>query len=220
MFPIGDDNSGRTRTPHVTWALIALNVLVFIYEVTMGPALERFIFTWGSIPRETIHGQDLHTLITSMFLHGGFMHLIGNMLFLKVFGDNVEDQFGPGRFLFFYLLNGLMAHAAHIALNPGSNVPTVGASGAISGVLGAYIVMFRSNRVRVFFGYGIIDVPAWMMIGFWALQQFLSTWASFNIRTDETTGVAYAAHAGGFLGGVALAFVMRPRRRVGEWVRG
>jgi membrane associated rhomboid family serine protease len=188
MFPIGDDNTHRTRTPVVTWALIAINVLVFIYEVMLGPSLDRFVFHWGSIPVETMRGQDLHTLFTSMFLHGGFMHLIGNMLFLKVFGDNVEDQLGHGRFLLFYLVTGLMAHAAHILLNSGSRIPTVGASGAISGVLGAYIVMFRSNRVRVFFGYGLIDVPAWMMIGFWALQQFISTWASFNVPTEQSTG--------------------------------
>lgn len=211
MFPIGDDNTHRTRTPIVTWILIGLNVLVFIYELMLGQGLERFIQAWGSIPAETMRGEDLHTLLSSMFLHGGFMHLIGNMLFLKVFGDNVEDQLGHGRFLLFYLVTGFAAHAAHILLHPASTIPTVGASGAISGVLGGYIVMFRSNRVRVFFGYGMMDVPAWMMIGFWALQQFVSTWASFSVRTEETSGVAYAAHAGGFIAGVLLIFLMRPR---------
>jgi membrane associated rhomboid family serine protease len=209
MFPIGDDNRELTITPIVTWVLIGLNVVVFIYELVLGDALQFFISEWGAKPRRILAGRGLLTLLSSMFIHGGFAHIIGNMLFLRVFGDNVEDRFGHGRFLFFYLITGLAASMAHVLLNPTSLVPSVGASGAISGVLGAYIVMFRSNRVRVFFGYGIIDVPAWVMIGFWALQQFLATYATIA-QTEQTEGggVAYAAHAGGFIAGVVLSLIM------------
>lgn len=209
MFPIGDDNSERTGPTPVTWALIIINVLVFVYELTLGSSLQRFIFEWGAVPRKILAGEDLLTLVSSMFMHGGFAHIIGNMLFLHVFGDNVEDRLGHLKFLFFYLITGFAASMAHVLLNPASTIPSVGASGAISGVLGAYIVMFRSNRVRVFFGYGLFEVPAWAMIGFWALQQFLATYASIA-RTEQTDGggVAYAAHAGGFVAGVILAFIM------------
>lgn len=207
MLPIGDDNSMLRRAGIVTWALVILNVLVFVLELTQGRGLDRFLTTWGAIPAEIRHGQDVHTLLTSMFLHGGYGHIIGNMLFLKIFGDNVEDAFGHGTFLLFYLVCGLAASAAHVLLNSSSAIPMVGASGAISGVLGAYIVMFRSNRVNVLFGFWVSSVPAWMMIGFWALQQFVSTWASLA-RTADTGGVAYAAHAGGFVVGVLLAFVL------------
>jgi membrane associated rhomboid family serine protease len=214
MYPIGDDNQEITRTEYVTWTMIGLNVLVFIYEMMLGDGVDRFVTNFGLIPSEVLNGEDLHTVLTSMFIHGGFAHIIGNMLFLKVFGDNVEDRMGHGRFLLFYLVTGVAASAAHALLNPGSTIPSVGASGAISGVLGAYIVMFRSNRVRVFFGYGIMDVPAWAMIGFWALQQFLNTFAS--ITTTEQTdggGVAYAAHAGGFVAGVLLALILGGGRK-------
>jgi membrane associated rhomboid family serine protease len=224
MFPIGDDNREITITPVVSWVLIGLNVVVFIYELVLGDATQRFIIEWGAVPHRILAGRTLFTLISSMFIHGGFAHIIGNMLFLRVFGDNVEDRFGHVRFLIFYLVTGIVAGLAQVLLNPESNIPSVGASGAISGVLGAYIVMFRSNRVRVFFGYGIIDVPAWAMIGFWALQQFLATYMTIA-RTEQTGGggVAYAAHAGGFIAGVVLAFILGGmRRRAGssrDWSR-
>jgi len=217
MLPIGDDNSLVQRTGIVTWALVIANVLVFVLELTQGRGLDRFLTTWGAIPAEITSGQDLYTLVTSMFLHGGYGHIIGNMLFLKVFGDNVEDVFGHGMFLLFYLVCGLAASAAHVLLNSGSSIPMVGASGAISGVLGAYIIMFRSNRVNVLLGFFVTSVPAWMMIGFWAFQQFVNTWASLA-PTAQTGGVAYAAHAGGFLAGALLALILiglgRVERRV------
>lgn len=208
MFPIGDENHEIGITPVVTWGLIGVNILAWVYELMQGPALDRFIMNWGAVPAYITSGEHLSTLITSMFLHGGWAHIFGNMLFLWVFGDNVEDRLGHGRFLIFYLVTGLLASGAHIALDPSSTIPSVGASGAISGVLGAYIVMFRSNRVRVLLGYFVVAVPAWMMIGFWAAQQFFSTWMSV-VRTEQTGGIAYAAHAGGFLAGVILAFIMR-----------
>lgn len=219
MLPIGDDNSSIRSFPVVTYLLIFLNVVAFLYELLQGQGLQSFINRWGAVPELVLAGKRVETLLTSMFLHGGWMHIIGNMLFLKVFGDNVEDRMGRGRFLLFYLLTGLAAHAAHFALNAGSSIPTVGASGAISGVLGAYIVMFGRNHVNVLLGFFVITVPAWAMIGFWALQQFLSTVATLSI-TEETGGVAYAAHAGGFLCGVILSFLFGPpaeRQRQPPW---
>jgi len=203
MFPIGDDNQEIRSTPVVTYGLIAVNVLAFVYELAIGRSLDGFLVAWGTIPVEITSGQDLHTLLTSMFLHGGFGHILGNMVFLKVFGDNVEDRFGPGPFLIFYLATGLAAALAHVLVNPASTIPTIGASGAISGVLGAYILLFHRNRVRVLLFYSVIEVPAWMMIGFWAAQQFVATLGDIA-QTQETSGVAYAAHAGGFVAGLIL----------------
>ncbi|MCA0351276.1 MAG: rhomboid family intramembrane serine protease [Chloroflexi bacterium] len=214
MFPLGDDNSKLRRRGYVTYGLIALNVLVFLYEFSLGSesqALQDFIMTWGAVPERIAAGDGLITLLTSMFLHGGWAHLIGNMLFLFVFGDNVEDAFGHVKYLAFYLITGLIATAAHILLNLNSasaGIPSVGASGAISGVLGAYIVMFRSNSVKVLLGRFVQTVPAWMMIGLWAVQQFIATFATITTTSQTSGGVAYAAHAGGFIAGVVIGFVL------------
>lgn len=197
MFPIGDDNSANHVTPIVTYVLIAINVLVFLFEASLGAGVQEFINTWGTVPADILSGEGYITLLTSMFLHGGWAHLIGNMLFLWVFGDNIENRMGHFWYLAFYLVSGLAASAAHILLNPESIIPSVGASGAISGVLGAYILLFHSNRVRVLMFRAIVVVPAWMMIGLWAVQQFIATFAVIG-QTEQTGGVAYAAHAGGF----------------------
>lgn len=214
MFPIGDDDRSLRTTPVVTYGLIGVNVLVFAYELAIGQSLDRFVSSWGTIPAEVTSGVDLHTLLSSMFLHGGFGHILGNMVFLNVFGNNVEDRFGSGPFLLFYLATGLVASLSHVMVNPSSTIPSIGASGAISGVLGAYILMFRSNRVRVLLFYSIIEVPAWLMIGFWAAQQFIATVGDIA-QTQETGGVAYAAHAGGFVAGLVLTpvFALIRRRR-------
>ncbi|HVK39894.1 MAG TPA: rhomboid family intramembrane serine protease [Candidatus Kapabacteria bacterium] len=214
MFPIGDENRDGRTTPIVTYVLILLNVVVFVYELMLGDGVQQFILDWGSVPREVIRDGEWLTLLSSMFIHGGFAHVIGNMAFLHVFGDNVEDALGHGRYLLFYLVTGMAAHAAHILLNPESGIPTVGASGAISGILGAYIVMFHMNRVRVWWGFFVTSLPAWAMIGLWAAQQFFATYASIAY-TEQTEGggVAYAAHAGGFIAGVVLALVLRGGRR-------
>lgn len=181
MIPIGDDNEGG-RTPLVTWTLIALNVLAFFMELSQGSegALQSFVTAWGVVPREYSVGRDLaphiplpfwSTLFTSMFLHGGWAHLGGNMLYLWIFGDNIEKAMGHVRFLVFYLVCGLAAGLAHIAFNSASGVPTVGASGAISGILGGYLVLFPHNRVRVLTRRGIVAVPAIFMLGIWILIQ-------------------------------------------------
>jgi membrane associated rhomboid family serine protease len=152
------------------------------------------------------------TLVTSMFLHAGWAHLLGNMLFLFIFGDNVEDAFGHLRFLFFYLFCGIAAALSQIYLAPSSSVPSVGASGAISGVLAAYVVMFRNNPVRVLLGIFPAVVPAYVMIGVWIALQFLNGAASLG-NTQQSGGVAYGAHVGGFLAGLLLTFFLRPRGR-------
>jgi membrane associated rhomboid family serine protease len=222
MFPIGDDNREITTTPWATYALILVNVAVFFYELSLGSfeltmsnhRVDAFINHWGLIPRDALSVHGLVTIFTAMFLHGGIMHIVGNMLYLKIFGDNVEDRMGHGTFLVFYFVCGFLAFVAHIMLNAGSTIPSVGASGAISGVLGAYVVMFARNRVRVFWVIFITWVPAWLMIGIWAAEQFLNTYAAIGY-TEQTAGegIAYAAHAGGFIAGVIGGLMFRGKRR-------
>ena len=208
MMPLGDDDSGRRTLPIVTYALIAINVLVFVVFELPNPDLDAFINRWGTVPAEIMAGKDLVTLLTSMFLHGGWAHLLGNMLFLWIFGDNVEDAFGHALYLVFYLVTGLAASMAQVLLSPSSTIPGVGASGAISGVLAAYIVMFGSNRVRVLIGGMLTTVPAYVMIGLWIVLQFVNGFASIA-NTAETDGVAYGAHVGGFIAGLILTFLLR-----------
>jgi membrane associated rhomboid family serine protease len=195
--------------------------LVELSRPTEG-ALQSFIQSWGVVPREYSAGTDLapriplpfwSTLLTSMFLHGGWMHLGGNMLYLWIFGDNLEKVMGHLRFLIFYLICGVAAALAHIFFNARSNVPTVGASGAISGILGGYLVMFPRNRVRVLTRGGVAAVPAFLMLGLWILIQLVSSVGDIA-RTEQTEGggVAFLAHVGGFVAGVVLVKVFVARR--------
>jgi membrane associated rhomboid family serine protease len=223
MFPIGDDDQGpRTGAPIVTIALIVLNVLVFLLELGQGSegALQSFITAWGVVPREYSVGRDLppgiplpywSTLITSMFLHGGWMHLGGNMLYLWIFGDNLERAMGTARFLVFYLVCGIIAGLAHIAFSGGSAIPSVGASGAISGVLGGYLLLFPQNRVRVLTRGGIVSVPAIVVLGFWIVIQLISQVGAIA-QTSAGGGVAYMAHIGGFAAGLVLVKLFTVRR--------
>jgi membrane associated rhomboid family serine protease len=209
MLPIGDDDSSRRTVPLVTYALIALNVLFFFVEQSGGDA---FIRRWAFVPRRFAanpFGNGL-TLVTSMFMHAGWLHLGGNMLYLWIFGDNVEDRFGHIAFTIFYLLCGLAATFAQLAFSLGSNVPNLGASGAIAGVLGAYILLFPQGRVKVLQGQQVIQVPALIVIGVWIVLQFFSGIGSIA-STTQTGGVAYVAHVGGFLAGFALTFLFRGR---------
>jgi membrane associated rhomboid family serine protease len=207
MFPIGDDDSSRRSFPIVTYVLIALNVLFFLVELSGGDA---FITNWSFVPSRFLANPagDFITLFTSMFMHGGWVHLGGNMLYLWIFGDNVEDRFGSIKFLVFYLLCGLAATFAQLAFSLDSNVPNLGASGAIAGVLGAYLVMFPQGRVRVLMGRGIIPMPALIVIGLWFVLQFFNSIDSIA-NTADTGGVAYMAHVGGFIAGFVLTFVLR-----------
>lgn len=234
VFPIGDDNSDRHITPAVNIALIVLNVLVFVFLQGCGSDLG-FTYAFSTVPGEIISGSDLVTedqlvrdpstgelftvpglqptplsvyvtLLTSMFMHGSFAHLLGNMFFLMIFGDNVENRLGHGRYMIFYLVTGLLASLAHVAttyffgMDP--YVPSLGASGAISGVLGAYLILFPRRRVRVLmFSFYVQEVPAIVAIGIWFLFQLIS---GIGMLGGGSGGVAYGAHIGGFLAGMVL----------------
>jgi membrane associated rhomboid family serine protease len=211
MFPIGDDNSGRRTVPVVTFTLIALNVLVFLVELSGG---EPFIVRWAFVPSRFAANPigDAPTILSSMFMHAGWLHLGGNMLYLWIFGDNVEDRLGHVKFLIFYLLCGVAATFAQMMVDPGSSIPNLGASGAIAGVLGAYILMFPGGRVSVLQGATVIQVPALVVIGLWFVLQLFSGVGSLA-DAGQTDGVAYMAHVGGFVAGVGLAFVFRNVRQ-------
>jgi membrane associated rhomboid family serine protease len=225
MLPIGDDEvPGASGSRLVTLALVVANVLAFFLELSRPSeaALQSFIQAWGVVPREYSAHTDLaphiplpfwSTLLTSMFLHGGWMHLGGNMLYLWIFGDNLEKVMGHLRFLIFYLVCGVAAGLAHIAFNAHSNMPTVGASGAISGVLGGYMLMFPRNRVRVLTRGGVMAVPAFVMLGLWILIQLVSGLGSVA-QTGETGGVAFMAHVGGFVAGLVLVKLFAAGRGV------
>ncbi len=225
MFPIGDDNSDRTRTPFVNYALIAANVLVFVLLQRTG-GNDAFTYAFSLVPKEITTGTDLFgsqivrdslgkvgevnleptpvsvyfTFLTSMFMHGGFMHLFGNMLFLWVFGDNIENRVGHIRYLLFYLLCGFAAALGQIFMETDSVIPMLGASGAISGVLGGYLLLFPKRSVRAIILNFYTTVPAYVALGLWIGYQILSGY----LTPAGTGGVAYAAHIGGFLAGLIL----------------
>lgn len=219
MIPLKDDIPSSTY-PYVTIALITTNVLVFIYELTLGGSgAERFIYRTAAIPYEIAHLVDISprsvvpppfTLLTSIFVHGGLVHLGGNMLFLWIFGDNVEDTFGHIGFLVFYLFAGVIASLAHILMAPASTVPMVGASGAIAGVLGAYIVLFPRAQVKtlvfLFLFVTVARIPAIIFLGIWFLMQVLYS------GLDAGGGIAWYAHIGGFVAGVLAVLILRPKR--------
>ena len=214
LFPIRDHNPSR-RVPVVTWALIAVNVLVFLNYLPLFAeprALELFFLTWGKVPALVAQGDQLHTLVTSQFIHGGWLHLGSNMLFLWIFGDNVEDEWGHVPFLLFYLACGVAAALLQLVTAPDSTIPMVGASGAIAGVLGGYLVMFPRARVDMFLFLviyvRIIPLPAWVMLGVWFLLQILGGLAA----PADIGGVAYWAHAGGFVAGALLMLPLWLRR--------
>ncbi len=229
FFPLSDDDRTLDGPAWVTWTLIGINLLVFAYQA----ANPEFTQGYSMIPKEITTGVDLvdsefiefdgqvveipqHsgppiiflTLFTSMFMHGGLMHIAGNMLYLWIFGDNVEHRFGHLWFLIFYLISGLVASAAQIALNPLGIIPNLGASGAIFGVLGAYLVLFPRNQVKVIVMYYVVSLPAMVVIGVWAGIQFVFTWDSIY-ADQQSGGVAYAAHAGGLLAGVLMGLLAR-----------
>lgn len=209
MFPIGDDNSSRRTFPFVTYFLIIVNALFFIVEFAIG---DTFISQWSFIPQRFLvnPASDFLTLFTSMFMHAGWLHISGNMLYLWIFGDNVEDRFGHMKFLLFYLTCGIAATFSQMAFNMHSEIPNLGASGAIAGVLGAYILMFPKAQVKVLMGRAIVPMPAIVVLGFWIALQFFSGVGSIMTQSDNG-GVAYMAHIGGFFTGLILAFFLRKR---------
>jgi len=231
MIPVRDDPGEPRRSfPWVMLTILLLNVVVFVFELSFGntAALDNLFLAAGVVPIEFTHpgtlvgpppplGTPISTLFTSMFLHGGFLHIASNMLYLFIFGDNVEDRLGHLRFLLFYFLCGIAAGLTHIAFNANSALPSIGASGAIAGVLAAYLRLFPHAQVRTLIFIGpIVLVPriaAAFLIIFWFATQFFSGITSLGATTDQTSGVAVWAHIGGFIAGLILLEVMRPRTR-------
>lgn len=246
LFPIADDNTGRTTTPVINYTLIAINILVFVFLQGLG-SNEKFTYAYSTVPAEIITGKDIVTrpvmvqnltgqrmempglqptlipvyltLITSMFMHGGIAHIFGNMLFLFIFGDNIEDRLGHIRYLIFYLVCGVLASLAHVfatvAMASDSSsllVPSLGASGAISGVLGGYLLLFPTNRVMVILSWFLVPVPAFVAIGLWFVFQLISGLGMLG-SGSQAGGVAYAAHIGGFIAGLLLIKVFEIGRR-------
>jgi membrane associated rhomboid family serine protease len=220
MIPLRDVIPSRT-TPYITVSIIVLNSLAWLYEVNLQATrpheLEAFLQVYGVVPAN-FHG---YTLVTSMFLHGSWMHVLGNMWYLWIFGDNIEDQLGHGRFIIFYLLCGIAAALGQTVMDPTSTLPTIGASGAIAGVMGAYFVLYPRSRVLALVPliiiWEIIEVPAILLLGFWFLMQLFSAGAIAVTSHTAGGGVAFAAHVAGFLMGVVGVFVFRKRQQVGPW---
>jgi membrane associated rhomboid family serine protease len=242
VIPIGDEDTGRPGIPVINIAIIVINVLVFVLLQLPSDA---FTMAFSTVPREITTGTDLigpatialpdgssetivHedgpdpiwlTLFTSMFMHGGWLHLGGNMLFLFIFGDNIEKAFGSIKYLAFYLISGIVASFAHIASDASSIIPSLGASGAISGVMASYLVLYPQNRIRVLLALGYFIrptvVPAIVMIGIWALLQFINGLGSIG-PSAQTSGVAYWAHIGGFVAGLVITFLARPFLNIGR----
>lgn len=212
MIPLSDDDRSLRITPIVTYVLIALNALVFFLELSNG---EAFIERWAFVPARFLADPvgEFPTLFTSMFMHAGWLHLLGNMLYLWIFGNNVEDRLGHATFTIFYLLCGLGATFAQLAVSTGSNVPNLGASGAIAGVLGAYLLMFPRSKVNVLMGRMIVAMPALVVLGFWILLQIFSSVGTFTESAQTQGGVAYMAHIGGFVAGLVLTYVLGGTRR-------
>lgn len=223
MIPIKDKNPTRIF-PFVNFGLIGINLAVFAYQFSLGAAVEQFLYQYGIIPRNVMlvfsgsseTFQPLLSFVTSMFLHGGWLHLGGNLLYLWIFGDNVEDKLGHGGYLLFYMLCGILASGAHVVIEPTSSIPTVGASGAISGVLAAYLLMFPRARVvtiiPIFIFLQIAELPALVVLGFWFIMQFFNGLASLGFETGGMGGVAWWAHVGGFVTGLILVTPFRKHK--------
>ena len=217
MIPLRDVIPSRT-TPYVTIGIIILNCLAFLFELSLSQRmLQPFLMMYGVVPALF----SWPTVLTSMFLHGGWLHIAGNMLYLWIFGDNVEDRLGHGRFLVFYLLSGTVAALAQVLTSPGSTVPTIGASGAIAGVMGAYFVLFPHSRVLTLVPllvfWEIIEIPAIFFLGIWFLMQLFSGVGSLAVSSASSGGIAFWAHIAGFVAGLVGVFIFRPRQRPREW---
>jgi len=209
FFPIGDENIRGGHKPFVTYAFIVLNVLIFLWQITLGAeGYKNFLYEFGTIPTEILNGEDYFTLLTNVFLHGGWGHIFGNMIFLWIFADNIEATIGNLNFIAFYLLGGLFASLLHIYLNPTSEIPAVGASGAISAVMGSYLVMFPHSKVKVFvmFLFRSVQVSALMFLGFWFLYNLGSGLMSMGPENAQASGTAWWAHIGGFIFGIIAGY--------------
>lgn len=224
MIPIRDANPS-SGTPVVNYAIIAACTLAFLFELSLGKHLQAYVNEYGLVPARMLRlsagtgaAQQILPFFSSVFLHGGWLHLIGNMWILHIFGDNIESHFGHARYLFFYLACGLIAGIIHVLTNWSSTVPTVGASGAVAGVMGAYFILYPRARVLtfvpIFFFFTLMELPAYLFLGLWFLLQFFSGAFSLLAGAQDVVGIAWWAHIGGFAGGIALLKVIRaPRRR-------
>ena len=217
MIPLRDVIPSRS-TPYITVTLITLNAVAWLYELTIpNDLLPVFLQLYGVVPADF----STPTLISSMFLHGSWSHFIGNMWYLWIFGDNVEDRVGHGRFIAFYLLCGAVAALGHVAMDPSSTLPTIGASGAIAGVMGAYFVLYPQSRVLtlipLIFYFEIIELPAVLLLGFWFVMQLFNAGVIAVTANSASGGIAFVAHVAGFVAGLAGVFVFRKRRRTTEW---
>ena len=208
MLPVQDFRPTKIF-PVVTYTIIAVNILVFLLEIflEMTGNLEWFYYTFAIIPANIVEGKQIYTLITAMFMHGGYAHIFGNMLYLHIFGNNVEDSMGSKRFIIFYLLCGLAASFAQIFIDPTSTIPNLGASGAIAGVLGAYLIMYPTERIGTILGYAYIRVPAVFVLLFWFVLQLFS--GVLSLGDTSAGGIAFFAHIGGFVAGLILIFFFR-----------
>lgn len=212
FFPVGDDNIEGGHPAVFSYLFLLLNVGVFIVQVTMPEGDQAgFVQTYGAVPAEISRGIDLETLFSSMFLHGSWLHLLGNMLYLYIFADNIEAIVGNFRFLMFYLAGGLMAGLMQVAISPDSYVPCVGASGAISAVMGAYIVMFPKSKIRMLFllFFTVFYIPAWAFLGVWFVQQLSSGLGVLGMSAQDAGGIAWWAHIGGFGFGLLMGYYYR-----------
>jgi membrane associated rhomboid family serine protease len=218
MIPLRDVIPSRT-TPFITVSIIGLNIAAWLFELALPPdALPTFLQTYGVVPAR-FHAA---TLITAMFLHGSWSHIIGNMWYLWIFGDNVEDRFGHARFVLFYLLCGIIASVGQMLIDPSASLPTIGASGAIAGVMGAYFVLYPHSRVLTLIPliiiWDVIELPAIALLGFWFLMQLFSAGQiAASSGTGAGGGVAFMAHVAGFVAGMAAVFIFRPRQRPEEY---
>lgn len=217
MIPIRDTIRSKS-VPVVNLSLIGINIVVFLLQLSQGGDLDRFIYYYGLVPARYFDprlsgyfsmGEQLFSLLSFMFLHGGFLHLIGNMWSLYIFGDNIEDRLGPARYIFFYVICGLASGLSHLFLNPQSNIPTIGASGAIAGVMGAYFLLFPTARVLtlipIIFIPWFVEIPAFFFLGFWFLMQFINAAGSHA----QSSGIAWWAHIGGFIFGMVFIKLFR-----------
>ena len=213
MVPLSDASRRPSRVPVVTFAIIIINVLVFVLEMLNG---QSFVVQWSVIPAQIVEGQHWLTILTAMFLHGGLAHILGNMIFLRAFGPEIEDAMGPVRFLGFYIIGGLVATVAQVAADPTSVIPSLGASGAIASVMGAFLVTYPRDRIKtvIFLGWYITVtlIPAGLLVGFWFLMQLFSEIGA--VARVQQGGVAYMAHIGGFIVGMVTARLFEDQRRL------
>lgn len=214
LFPIGDDHVKGKYKPIVTYLLIVINCFVFWKELQLSDKeIQNLFFTYGAVPAEIMSGRRLHTLVTSTFLHAGWIHLIGNMMFLWIFADNIEITVGNIKFAVFYILGGIFGAALHSYLFPQSQIPCIGASGAVSAALGAYFVLYPASKIRIFFFFFIFRISAFVFLGLWILQQLLDGWASIAPQAADTVNVGYWAHIGGFAYGFVFGLSVLIKRK-------